>query len=629
MTDTELLLDPCAVPAPPSGGVVRTPFYFESQGDRLFGWLHRLESASRRDRGVIICPPIGHEQVYSHRSLRHLADAVAAAGFPVVRFDYHGTGDSAGSGEEPEGVATWLANIRDAHDWLRRRIGCEHISLIGLRIGATLATRAATEWPVDGLVLWAPVVKGRSYLREMKALSLTASGGRSASEVPGGIEAAGFTLPEKVALALGGLDLLRARPLCRRAAVFVRDDVTPDTHLLAHLAGLGIDAEQSALPGYADVMAEPQEGKVPHLAIARIVDWLVAGSPDGLRGRLEVVGGGATPDAALMSYTPPGGGPSVPETQIRERALAIRRDPDLFGILTEPPEAPREDLPMVVILNAGSSYRVGPNRLHVCLARELAARGFRSLRMDLCGLGDSVSPDPGRENDPYPATAFRDIALTLEHLRTRLGTRRVVLIGLCSGAYAAFQSAAQLASPLLVESILINPVTFFWRDGMWTEGTPAQQIKTFQECMASATQPRKWLKLFSGRSKIGLAGAIGALLRLPLRRGRPEPLGADREPRPAAGEYPSHPPREDLPGDLRRVASGGRHLAFFFSRSDPGYRLLDLYARRDVEALRRSGGLNFYFFDDADHTFTRRASRLALVRAITGHLARRYPRQPE
>jgi alpha-beta hydrolase superfamily lysophospholipase len=608
--------------------VVRTPFYFESRGDRLFGWLHRLESASRRDRGAIICPPIGHEQVYAHRSLRHLADAVAAAGFPVVRFDYHGTGDSAGSGEEPEGVATWLANIRDAHDWLRRRIGCEHISLIGLRIGATLATRAATEWPVDGLVLWAPVVKGRSYVREMKALSLTAAGGRTASEVPGAVEAAGFVLPGKVVLELGGLDLLQARPLCRRAAVFVRDDVAPDTHLLAHLSGLGIDAEQAALPGYADVMADPHEGKVPHLAIARIVAWLEAGSPDRARGRLEVVGDETPPDAALMSYTPPAEGPPVPEMQIRERVLSIRRDPDLFGILTEPPGPPREDLPMIVMLNGGSTYRVGPNRLHVGLARELASRGFRSLRMDLCGLGDSVSPDPGAENDPYPATAFRDVTLTLEHLRTRLGTSRVVLAGLCSGAYAAFQSAAQLTSPVLVESILINPLTFFWKEGISMEDSPALRIKTFQECMLSAWQPRKWLKLLSGRSKIGLAGAIGVLLRCSIRRGPAAPLGAGREDRPA-GEYPSHPPRDDLPADLRRVASGGRHLSFFFSRSDPGYGLLDLYARRDVDALRRSGGLSLYFFDDADHTFTRRASRLALVRAITGHLARRYPRQPE
>ena len=110
---------------------------------------------------------------------------------------------------------------------------------------------------------------------------------------------------------------------------------------------------------------------------------------------------------------------------------------------------------------------------------------------------------------------------------------------------------------------------------------------------------------------------------------RPVPSGRTASAARSPGEYPSHPPREDLPGDLRRIARAGRHLAFFFSRSDPGYGLLDLYARREVDALRRAGGLSLYFFDDADHTFSRRAARLALVRAIADHLERRYPRPAE
>ena len=67
--------------------------------------------------------------------------------------------------------------------------------------------------------------------------------------------------------------------------------------------------------------------------------------------------------------------------------------------------------------------------------------------MDLCGLGDSVTLDSERKNDPYPATAFRDIDLALQCLRSQFGTERVVLMGLCSGAYAAFQAAASWPTP--------------------------------------------------------------------------------------------------------------------------------------------------------------------------------------
>src|SRR3954447_11756882 len=121
---------------PRAGGVRRTAFYFESQGQWLFAWLHRRERGAHPDHGVLICPPLGHEQVHAHRRLRHLADALAEAGFPVVRFDYHGTGDSAGSDEDPERFPTWLANTRDALGWMTHRLGCQRLSLVGLRLGA-------------------------------------------------------------------------------------------------------------------------------------------------------------------------------------------------------------------------------------------------------------------------------------------------------------------------------------------------------------------------------------------------------------------------------------------------------------------------------------------------------------
>ena len=106
-----------------AGSVRRTPIYFDSQGQPLFGWVHRPEQACQRLPGVVICPPLGHEQIHSHRSLRHLADALAHAGFAVLRFDYHGTGDSAGMLEEADRHATWLANIRSAAQWLRSELG--------------------------------------------------------------------------------------------------------------------------------------------------------------------------------------------------------------------------------------------------------------------------------------------------------------------------------------------------------------------------------------------------------------------------------------------------------------------------------------------------------------------------
>jgi pimeloyl-ACP methyl ester carboxylesterase len=277
------------------------------------------------------------------------------------------------------------------------------------------------------------------------------------------------------------------------------------------------------------------------------------------------------------------------------------------------------------MLNTGSTYRVGPHRLYVALARQLAAKGFSCLRMDLCGLGDSITPDKERENDPYPATAFRDIDRTLECLHTRFGTKRVVLMGLCSGAYAAFQAAAQLASPCLIESVLINPATFHWREGMsltW-ESSPAVRIQSLQPYFNAVWHPRKWLKLLSGRSTLGMVGAVNMFVE----RCKLKMLSCDHGQRcgvAAADGSPSHPRGKDLPGDLQRITESRRHLAFFFARSDPGYDSLIFYARRKVKALRKAGWMDVHFIDGADHTFSCRTPRQTLIEAITEHLCRRY-----
>src|SRR4051794_24121136 len=113
--------------------IQRTPFYLESRGTPLFAWLHQGEPTSARRPGVLLCPPLGHEQVHAHRALRHLADALAGAGFAVLRFDYHGTGDSAGADADPDRCATWLENIADARAWMQTRLGCRRISLVGVR----------------------------------------------------------------------------------------------------------------------------------------------------------------------------------------------------------------------------------------------------------------------------------------------------------------------------------------------------------------------------------------------------------------------------------------------------------------------------------------------------------------
>src|SRR5437773_7734152 len=70
------------------------PFYFGSPDKLLFGCYHEPSLERRRKCAVVVCQPVGHEYINSHRALRQLAARLCDAGFPVLRFDYYGCGDS-------------------------------------------------------------------------------------------------------------------------------------------------------------------------------------------------------------------------------------------------------------------------------------------------------------------------------------------------------------------------------------------------------------------------------------------------------------------------------------------------------------------------------------------------------
>ena len=146
------------------------PFYFGAPDKLLFACYHEPALDSRRKCAVVICQPIGHEYINSHRALRQLASRLCHAGFPVLRFDYYGCGDSSGNAEEGR-IPQWLEDIATAISEVRRRSGAVQVCLIGLRVGGALAMIAAAERAnPESLVLWDPVVRGKSYLEGLLRL---------------------------------------------------------------------------------------------------------------------------------------------------------------------------------------------------------------------------------------------------------------------------------------------------------------------------------------------------------------------------------------------------------------------------------------------------------------------------
>src|SRR5579863_7498957 len=128
-----------------SGGSKARPIYFSSNGRTLFGWLHLPDGARTAGMGMVICNPFGYEAICSHRSLRAFAHSAAAMGFPVLRFDYGGTGDSGDIDPLTNQLTAWSRDAIAAVEELRRRTGVVHGCLLGFRLGALVAALCAAD----------------------------------------------------------------------------------------------------------------------------------------------------------------------------------------------------------------------------------------------------------------------------------------------------------------------------------------------------------------------------------------------------------------------------------------------------------------------------------------------------
>jgi pimeloyl-ACP methyl ester carboxylesterase len=150
-----------------------TPLMFGPAARRLFGLYHPAEGTQAPKGAVLICPPFGQEALRSHRFFKVMADRLARSGHSVLRMDYHATGDSPGDDAEGD-LEGWSRDIAAAHDELRRLAtsasGTPRVSWLGVRLGGTLAIRAAqrTRPALERLVLWEPVMDGRHYARMLR-----------------------------------------------------------------------------------------------------------------------------------------------------------------------------------------------------------------------------------------------------------------------------------------------------------------------------------------------------------------------------------------------------------------------------------------------------------------------------
>jgi len=510
--------------------------WFQSGQYSLLGHTYVPETFGRV--GMIVVSPFGWEDICFYRPLRFLLKKLAENGFPALRFDLPGSGDSSGCAFDKGLVEAWIDSIADAAAELRAISGVEHVAVLGIRLGGLLATVAAARGAnIQDLILWGAPASGRAELRELRAFANMerreyATPAPTPPQPDPGFEVGGFLLTPETKRDLDALEVPDSSLGPRRVLLLSRDHIQPDPKLVTVLESAGCAVEQGEGFGCAALMVGTHDAPIPEGTARVMLDFLRAGPRD------RTAHPAAEPATAIL-HEPAGG---VVETVhiIQSAGRSI------FGVLAEPaPSIPRADW-CLLFLNAGGVRHIGPNRMWAEAARRWACRGVVSLRLDLAGIGESDGEQLLDIPGLYQERLVEQVDLAMESLRSRFGFERFAAIGLCSGAFWAFHAA--IRDPRIRAAILLNPRLFFW-------DPEVDRRRMRRRATKALVNWWDWYRIASGRVRLRLVKRAARALfdtSVPIHIGR-------------GRQIPAH----NMADAWKALARNGTRLTLIFTEGEP------------------------------------------------------------
>jgi pimeloyl-ACP methyl ester carboxylesterase len=284
---------------------------------------------------------------------------------------------------------------------------------------------------------------------------------------------------------------------------------------------------------------------------------------------------------------------------MNETAICLGSGDVLVGIFTEPDGPVDVETPALVLLNAGIVHRSGPSRLYVEITRRLAARGYSSFRLDLAGIGDSdcrqeqLSDQEGNE---------RDVRLAMDFVQSRIGTRRFILCGLCSGADIAHQVAVRddrVAGLIALDAVAYPKLGYYVRRfGRWARNPG-------YVCRRTAAMLR--------------SSPIGRALFGPPRDGqRAQPVRMFER---------DLPPQDQVAAEIQTFVDRGMQALYVFAGGCPWYNSAGQFFQ-NFPNVRYNPQIEVEYFKQADHTYLLVADRERLIDRIETWVTSRFRHRP-
>jgi hypothetical protein len=274
---------------------------------------------------------------------------------------------------------------------------------------------------------------------------------------------------------------------------------------------------------------------------------------------------------------------------MKERAVLVGKKRSLVGVLTEPSDmVSARNRPAIVLLNAGLMHRVGPHRIYVQIARQLAASGFCAFRFDLAGIGDSAN----RTDDlSLQDGIISDVKEAMDFLGQDRGIRQFILAGICSGANNSLLVAQ--SDMRVIGAVPIEAYYF---------ATPAYHWYFYRRRLLN---PRSWRRLVTLRSDFW-----GILRKYQIRKAKPAVVTGRSEQFGAKGRESF---KTRIVPEIENLLNRGVHLHFIYCVDSPSYYNHYLSIRDKAASWKQ---LRTSVFANTDHTFTLLANQEALVQSI-------------
>lgn len=557
------------------------------------GHLTLPDTGNRVLTGIVLCRSWGFDELCSRKFLRCLADALAAEGFPVLRFDYPGTVDSLDLAQG-EDLQSWMDAAIAACDSLKGAADCRQVVVFGLGPGALIAERVARlRTDVAGLILAAPIAGGKRFLREtgLRAKVILEGLGLPPEALPEGeVSIGGLALSRGVAADLqqAGVDptpwavslpcLIAARPA-----------VASDGETATRFGAAGHAVTVLPFDGYDKLMEDPTASIVPHALIAKMADWCATTFSQG--------------DITQQTSHLPQPTARLVGDGFTEEGVVFRSEAPLFGVLcrpTSPKPAGQRDK-VAVFLNSGYDHHGGWARCWVDAARDLARLGIPSLRFDLSNIGDS----PARAGDPdqvlYTQAPIRDVTDALDYLDAHC-PGAYVLIGRCSGAYSAFHAGHRDAR--VTALALINQLRLIWDPDESLVEAARMGPRPIGEYKRRLTDPKTFKRLISG--EISIRGVLRGLSIHVVSR-----LSHALAPVfPNLSKYGRF--RAECHAIFRALDQRGVRINILCSERDESLEQLAIYFGKDRAGLGKFEHVHLDILPDADHNITPRPAQLQM-----------------